>query len=268
MNIVASDAHAPEAKGDWRDPENYRWMTSLARTAWAWEFLRRNPRYGSDYASHLAGHPAVDEPDHLSALPWGLLRFEDPANDARLASVLWQMKACREVLPLAAAKMRPGTAVETLDLPKLRCRTAVYDFGVEERREVLLTQDGRSLQLTVFGPIPLEEALLLTPALPELRFSKARLQAVKRLADVVKHGWLRPSLYRRERQSARLARVVQALDGSLAKAQQREIAVALFSKERVDRDWQDPRNHLRDHVRRAVAYGRELMDSRYRRFLD
>ncbi len=59
-----------------------------------------------------------------------------------------------------------------------------------------------------------------------------------------KHGWLRPSLYRRERQSARLARVVQALDGSLAKAQQREIAVALFSKERVDRDWQDPRQPI------------------------
>lgn len=268
MNLIVSDAPAPAAKADWRDPENYRWMTSLPRTAWAWEFLRRNPKYGSDYASHVADHPPDNEPDHLSALPWGLLRFENPTNDARSASVLWQMKACREVLPLAAAMMRPGTAARMLDLSKLRCRTAVYAFGVEERQEVLLTQDGRSLQLTVFGSIPLEEALLLTPALPEARFSKARLQAVKRLADVVKHGWLRPALYRRERQSNRLARVAQALDGWLAKEQQREIAVALFSKERVDRDWQDPRNHLRDHVRRAVAYGRELMDSRYRRFLD
>jgi len=268
VNFAVSKTLAPTSKGDWRDPENYRWMASLPRTAWAWEFLRRNPKYGSDYASHLAGHPADNEPDHLGALPWGLLRFENPMNDARSAAVLWQMKTCRDVLPLAAAKMRPGTAVETLDLSKLHCRTAVYDFGVEERQEILLAQEGRSLQLSVFGSIPLSEALLLTPALPEVRFSKARLQAVKRLADVVKHGWLRPSLYRRERQSARLARVVQALDGWLAKAPQREIAASLFSKDRVDRDWQDPRNHLRDHVRRAVAYGRELMDTRYRRFLD
>ena len=254
-------------KGNWRDPENYRWMTSLPRTGWAWEFLRRNPNYCSDYAHHVAALQGSNEPEHIGALAWGLLCFEDPANDARNANVLWQMKACRDVLPLAAAKMRPGTAAETLDLSKLKCRTAVYEFGVEERREVLLSQDGRSLQLTVFGSIPLEEALLLTPALPEARYNKARLQAVRRLADVVKHGTLRPTLYRRERQSTRLARVAQALDGWLAKASQRDIAVALFSKERVDRDWQDPRNHLRDHVRRAVSYGRELMSSRYRRFL-
>jgi hypothetical protein len=258
----------PVPKGDWRDPESYRWMTALPRTAWAWEFLRRNQSYRSAYAQHLAGLPGGNEPEHFSALPWGLLRFEDPGSDARSANVLWQMKACRDVLPLAAAKMRPGTAAETLNLAKLRCRHVVYEFGIEERREVLLAEEGRSLQLTIFGDVLLEEALLLTPALPEVRYSKARLLAVKRLSDVVKHGTLRPSLYRRERQSARLARVVQALDGWLAKAPQREIAEALFPKERVDRDWQDPRNHLRDPVRRAIAYGRDLMTSRYQRFLN
>jgi len=268
VNLVVSDMSTPTPKGDWRDPDNYRWMTALPRTAWAWEFLRRNPSYRSDYAQHLAALPSSNEPEHLGALPWGLLRFEDPNSDARSANVLWQMKACRDVLPLAAARMRPGTAADTLDLSKLRCRAVVYEFGVEERREVLLAEEGRSLQLTIFGGVPLEEALLLTPALPEARYGKARLLAVKRLSDVVKHGSLRPSLYRRERQSARLARVIQALDGWLAKAPQREIATALFPKERVERDWQDPRNHLRDHVRRAVAYGRELATARYRRFLN
>ena len=267
MNFVISNASGPVHTADWRNPDSYRWMSSLPRTAWAWEFLRRNPDYHSDYARHAGGLSSSNEPEHVGALPWGLLRFEDPLNDARDASVLWQMKACRDVLPLAAAKMRPGTAAETLDLTKLKCRTAVYEFGVEERKEVLLSQDGRSLQLTVFGSVPLEEALLLTPALPETRYNKARLQAVRRLADVVKHGTLRPALYRRERQNARLARVVQALDGWLDKASQRDIAMALFSRERVEHDWQDPRNHMRDHVRRAVSYGRELMCSRYRRFL-
>jgi len=132
----------------------------------------------------------------------------------------------------------------------------------------LLAQDGRSLQLTIFGSTPLDDALLLTPALPVARHAKSRLLAVRRLTDVVRHGWLRPALYQRERQSKRLARVIQALDGWLAKAPQREIAAALFSPERVAKDWPDSRNHLRDHVRRAIAYGRDLMAARYRRFLD
>ncbi len=268
MSLIVSDASVPILNCDWRDPENYRWMTELPRTAWAWEFLRRNPSYRGDYAGHLAASCASNQSEHGDALAWSLLRFEDPARDARKANVLWQMKACREVLPLAAAPMRAGTAVDTLRLSALQCRTTVYDYGVEERTEVLLAQDGRSLQLTIFGQTPLEEALLLTPALPVAPYNKSRLLAVRRLADVVKHGWLRPSLYKRERQSNRLARVVQALDGWLANAPQREIAACLFSRDRVVRDWQHPGNHLRDHVRRAVAYGRELMTTKYRRFLD
>lgn len=268
MNIILSHADAPEPKCDWRDPESYRWMMALPRTAWAWEFLRRNPHYRSDYARHLQILPSNNQPEHLGALPWSLLRFEDPVRDARTANVLWQMKACRDVLPLAAAPMRAGTAADTLKLSELQCRTSVYDYGVEDRKEVLLAQEGRALQLTIFGNTLLEQALLLTPALPVARYNKSRLLAVRRLADVVKHGWLRPLLYKRERQSSRLARVVQALDGWLAQAPQREIATSLFSRDRVERDWHDPHNHLRDHVRRAVSYGRELMAAKYRRFLD
>jgi hypothetical protein len=243
-------------------------MLALPRTGWAWEFLRRNPDYRRDYADHSELRTLSGPPEQRGALAWGLLRFEDPAFDARTANVLWQMKVCRDVLPLAAAPMRAGTEADTLHLSALQCRTAVYDYGIEDRREVLLAQDGRSLQLTIFGATPLDEALLLTPALPGARYSKSRLLAVRRLADAVKYGCLRPSLYRRERQCNRLARVSQALDGWLSKAPQREIAAALFTTDRVKRDWQDSRNHLRDHVRRAIAYGRELMTAKYHRFLN
>jgi hypothetical protein len=264
MNVLVPFADKVAAPDDWRDAENYRWLVTLPRTGWAWEFLRRSPEY---QAAHTASLTAERQAKHREALPFGLLCFEEPSRDARVADAMWQMKVCRDVLPLASSPMRPGTAVHTLRLDTLRCRTVEYDYGVENRKEVLLAEDGRSLQLTIFGNTPLHEALLLTPALPVARHGDSRLLAVRRLADVVKHGWLRPALYKRERQSARLARVVQALDGWLAKASQREIAIALYTQDRVDRDWNDPRNHMRDHVRRAVAYGRELMTGRYRRFL-
>jgi hypothetical protein len=267
VNLILPIFRSEGVDSDWRDPKTYDWMTALPRTAWAWEFLRRNPKYREVYVKHLADTGDHDVPVHRDALPWGLLRLADPALDVRRADVLWQMKVCREVLPLAASVMRPGTAAATLRLSGLRCRTTLYDYGVEERREVLFAQEGRALQLTIFGNVPLEEALLLTPALPVLSHSKSRLLSARRLADLVKHGWLRPALYKRERQNSRLARVAQALDGWLAQAPQRAIGDALFASDRVARDWNDPRNHLRDHVRRAISYGRSLMAGKYRRFL-
>jgi hypothetical protein len=178
------------------------------------------------------------------------------------------MKACRQVLPLAAGAMRPGTAAETLNVGKLQCRTTIYPLGVEDRQDVLFAYAGRFLQLAVFGSVPLTEALLLTPALPSLPYCESRLLAVRRLTDLVKHNTLRPSLYRRERRAPRLMLVAQALDGWLAQASYRDIAVALFGTQRVERDWNHSGNHLRDQVRRAIGHGRALASGGYRRFLD
>ncbi|WP_342586884.1 DUF2285 domain-containing protein [Mesorhizobium sophorae] len=55
--------------------------------------------------------------------------------------------------------------------------------------------------------------------------------------------------------------------GSLAGASHREIAEALIGKGRVHADWNDPRDHLRDRIRRAVSRGRALMNGGYRDFL-
>ena len=96
---------------------------------------------------------------------------------------------------------------------------------------------------------------------------RARLQAVRRLNDLMRHGSLRAVHYPREPRGARLARVIQAFDGAEAGAPQREIAVALFGRARVERDWHASHNPLRDHVRRAIARGRQLTQSGYRQFL-
>ncbi|MBS0471323.1 MAG: DUF2285 domain-containing protein [Proteobacteria bacterium] len=246
----------------WPERITYDWMASLSSTGWAWEFLRRSPRYRLAYERDLA-EPAAKP----SALDWGLLRFEDPKLSALEANPFWRMKVSPRTLPLVAGAMRPGTAVEKLDLEKLQCRTTVYPLGVEDRQDVLFAQDGRFLQLAVFGSVPLAEALLLTPALPALPYCENRLLAVRRLTDLVKHRTLRPSLYQRQRRAPRLTLVAQALDGWLARASYRDIGTALFGAARVERDWYHSGNHLRDQVRRAVGYGRALANGGYTRFL-
>jgi hypothetical protein len=65
------------------------------------------------------------------------------------------------------------------------------------------------------------------------------------------------------RHGERLVVVLQALDGALAGASQREIACALFGAARVDRDWRHDGDHMRDVVRRAVRRGRDLMNGGY-----
>jgi hypothetical protein len=261
---------APEAASynPWPERMTYDWMASLSSVGWAWEFLRRCPEYRLAYERHVADPVAISTAVQESALHWGLLRFEDPSRSALEADVFWRMKACRQILPLAAGVMRPGTAAETLNVEKLQCRTTIYPLGVEDRQDVLFAQEGRFLQLTIFGSVPLSEALLLTPALPSLPYCESRLVAVRRFTDLVKHGTLRPSLYQRERRAPRLMLVAQALDGWLARASYRDIGIALFGAARVERDWSHSGNHLRDQVRRAIGRGRTLADGGYRRFLD
>ena len=52
--------------------------------------------------------------------------------------------------------------------------------------------------------------------------------ALRRLSDLAEHGELRDHLYPAESRAPRFARILQALDGALAGARHRDIAVSLF----------------------------------------
>lgn len=148
----------------------------------------------------------------------------------------------------------------------MKCRVTVHHD--EHLQHVLFADGGRSFQLEVSGDQPLDNAMLLTPALPICKLAASRLLGVKRLSDLTTHGQLRPSLYPKDRRAPRLVRVVQALDGWLGEASHREIGTALFGAARVQRDWNHPGGNMRDQVRRAIGYGRTLMDGGYQRFLN
>jgi hypothetical protein len=268
MNHLVHTDREPVRNAYWSDLASYRWMSTLSNHAWAWEFLRRDPGYRYAYNDAVAEIAAGDALPDSTALRFGLLRFGDPDQDALVANVFWRMRACREVLPLATSPMDSGTAAGTLHLENLQCRTTVCNFGADQRKDVLFAQDGRFLQLAVFGDTPLAEALLLTPALPAPGYADSRLLAVRRLTDLVKHGWMRPALYPRQPRAERLMRVVQALDGWQAEVSHRDIGIALYGDARIERDWMHPGDNLRDQVRRAIRYGRDLMADGYKRFLN
>lgn len=192
--------------------------------------------------------------------------FEDPDRDARDANVLWRREACGGVLPVAALAHPGDGTSRQFAFDRVQCRVTTH--RELDMQHVLFAEGGRSFQLEVSGDQPLHDAILLTPALPICKLASSRLLGVKRLSDLTTHGHLRPTLYPKDRRAPRLIRVAQALDGWLGEASHREIGTALFGTARVDRDWNHPGGHMRDQVRRAISYGRTLMDGGYQRFLN
>ena len=250
------DVIAPQQSQD----EN--WLLTLPSRAWAWELLRRNPDYITTFGKHSA-----QEPDSLeSAGRWGLLKLEDPEKTSLEADAFWRNDVSRDVLPLVAQPLVAEATVSTMDLTKLRCR-AVQFGNSDGTREILFSEYGRALQVSVSGDTPIEQAMLLTPALPALRYGSGRFLAVKRFADLAKTGTLRSSLYPAEKSAKRLSDVLAALDGWRQGLPHREIATRMFGSAQVGRAWNDSGNHLRDRVRRAIRYGRDLMEGGYRSFL-
>lgn len=60
---------------DWRLQTTERALNRLERQGFAWEFLRRNPDYRSDYdrlRSMPAGQPGASLAHRSAALQWGL----------------------------------------------------------------------------------------------------------------------------------------------------------------------------------------------------
>jgi hypothetical protein len=256
MNVIPNRAELLSPPMDWRDSESYLWVTALPRPALAWEFVRRSPVYREAYQSG-------DLSEH--GREWPMVRLEDPCLDARHAMPAWTETVCDEILPLRTGARPQETIRAAIKVDRLRCEmTAIEeDAGITH---VLFAERGRQLHLAVEFD-PMAGPLLMTPALAPMPLTVKRTLALRRLSDLAEHGELRKHLYPAESRAPRFARILQALDGALAGARHRDIAVSLFGQQRVTQDWASPDNHLRDHVRRAVAQGRTMMAEGFVRLL-
>lgn len=170
------------------------------------------------------------------------------------------------MLPTTAIPPDPRREPTLFHLSEIPCRAAIL-LTPDGSQHLLFHDAGQALQLVVSGASLFGPIRLLTDAVFDRQNVRARLAALECLNDVRAIGKLPIRLLPEERRGQRLRLVLQALDGWLAGASYRDIAVALFGNARVEADWADPRDHLRDRVRRAIRRGRVLMDGGYRTFL-
>ena len=271
---MATEQIPGKEQPDWRDPASYAYTQHLTREGWAWEFLRRNPKYRMAWHEH-AGKSEVG----IRSLPhglclinaarasresrnWGLVIFEDPDSTAPASRVFWSPDLSSFVLPLNAIPPSGGDAAQRFQLPDLQCNASLLTLGALEQH-LLFSDEGRRFQIAVTGADILAGARLFTDAHVSRGLLERRLQALRRLSHLAGCGRLAPRLYPPDPRRYRLRRLLQALDGDIDRSSRRDIAGALFGASRVNADWADPGDNLRDQARRAVRRARWLMNGGY-----
>lgn len=181
------------------------------------------------------------------------------------ASVFWDPGSCASVLKSVAELVDPDRNLP-FDLSAFSCDADIL-LTPDGLQHILLRQGYQCLQLAVSGTSVLSPVRLSVDAIVPRQRLKFHLNALQCLSDLSGSGCISASHFPSDPRARRLGVVLQALDGSLAGATHRQIAGAQFGQHRVERDWSDPRGHLRDQVRRAIRRGRYLMEGGYRQFL-
>lgn len=170
---------------------------------------------------------------------------------------------CRAVIPVVAVSTPPSPAAMPFHPWRAAIQTAMFrDAG--GRQHVRLRQGNAKIQLAVSGGVSLLDSpyLLTELAIPE-DLARPRLAAIATFNRLPRRSIIADPLPSERLASQRLQLVLRALDGYLAGASQRQIAISLFGSSRVAREWRDAGGHIRDRVRRAIGRGRHIMTAGY-----
>jgi hypothetical protein len=234
---------------DWRNPQDYDFTQTLTAEQWAWEFLRRNPRYREEWQRFITlwraleatyGKPAqrnvtawkldprawvpaescresdcVIDGDKVLiecalGASWGFYKFPpDPMDDDPIGGGRLVWREVPQEMPLLAAGMAAPASVEKMAL--------VFDLGL--------------------------------PLTPQLEQAKRRLQ-IERRRRIAAEGMLPPRIVDH---APRLTRLLRLLDGLQQGAPQSELVSGL--------------SLAADRLERLTSEALALRDGDYRRLL-
>ena len=240
-----------DIRNSWRSPAAYLYTLNLDEVSLAWEYLRRNSRYRNDWSD------AADQTKPSAAVAWGLRYLEDPSRDARSANPPWHP------LPHSSVHLKRHEDIDQF---------AGFEFwripGVKS-----LVHDGTGLQLTARGTA-IRRAVIASDlganqpyafAVPAAGDIAARCRAVREFVVAYASNGPKSSapLKRPTRSALTHMRALQALDGTLANASHREIAMAIFGIGATRDHWAAD-SELRAQIRYLVRRGKALAASGFR----
>jgi hypothetical protein len=234
----------------WHPVAAYLFVLHLDGPSLAWEYLRRNPDYRDDWRLYRGS---------TSPQCWYLRQFEDPVHDARCVQPVWLAEVDASI-PLRVDDDPPESApiFRLWDIPGHK---TLSDDGQQLR---LTSTVGRRIARMTLAR-DLEDGMPYAYAVRAGLLAGARWRAIEAqlavLDTVPTASHPRPS-----RTALAHMHALQALDGVLAGASQREVAAAVFGRQAVAERWYAD-GDLRAHVRRTIRAGKALMRGGYRRLL-
>lgn len=254
----------------------------LPNPAWAWEYLRRNPDYRSDYQEldveqteriHLASGCFVI-PERLGssdAAKWGLLRYSDPDKCSAEANVFWRPDLLAGALGIKLHPLEPklsGVAVNQDEI--------VLDH-IEANRVLFQSSDGALhilingayfwIQLYCKRPKALIENARIGVEIDGVKHFQRRLDTAKQLLSLYQSSGRDLSLIGRTKPSKRLTYGLVALDIIAAGGTHKDVALCTLGANKVEQDWGTPGHYLEDWTRKLIARANALSQGGYRRFL-
>jgi len=230
---------------DWADASHYAWLFETDRSAFAWEWLRRN----RPYQDAAIGRSPDD------ARIWGLHRFEDPAEPFPIARPVWTSE--RHDWVVTAQAHRAGDQDrDVLDLARLgRFAKSIDDEGVAR----LLLSDGyRSIRLDISGAPPASGRLALSYSIYGIRRLLKPLTVLGRLRSLAMTGRFAQSLYPSAQRSRRLVLLLRAFDALEAGATHADLAYMLLAGNFERESWRIRSPSLRSRAQRLAREARRM----------
>ena len=256
-----------------RSLEDYAYAVGLDRPGWAWEFLRRSPKYQLDWQTHKASMPKSRlhrsgamycclRQNCSAANLWGLILFFDPQKTALEIGIHWHSDVIDQQVFCAAIHANDNK-MECESLSRFNGQTYVLSFkGVEH---IIIQRGVISARLRIKGRSFLNDDCQLIyqiEGLERFNFVAETLSNLRRLKCDTQ-----PTKATFEQTELRLRECLVALDGYLAGRTYRDIAEVLYGPDRVKEVWTNETRHLKDKVRRAVATGVDYMNGGYLKLL-
>ncbi|MEH2609628.1 DUF2285 domain-containing protein [Bradyrhizobium sp. AZCC 1693] len=243
---------------------------------WAWEFLRRNPDYRTDWRSAVPRRlPHVTLSDGTQILRlrrrypraerWGLYAFADPLKAAREAPVFWLASANSRLVRARCTQLDGSDDHASTPLAAFKVSRSAA-IGVDGIPVVTLKGQGTHVALELHGLAVLTQPLRLVFELDGLNDLNGRIECLKTL-----QRFTRTQAGSDSRSpfgcDERLHHALIALDESMAGKTYRQIAIAIYGEKCVAEEWGGTSQFLKDRTRRLVSKGHELMTGGYRDLL-
>lgn len=255
---------------------------NFTKSRWAWEFLRRNRAYQNDHERHRDGALSVRKADDGTVLlklrrpepaaeQWGLHFFASPRRNGVEAPVFWTPAVHRRVLhvhveccPESSAPMSKDDRI--LDILRYCCaRTHFTD--AQENEHVLIAAQGRVVQIACTGVSLLNDPVRLKFVVEGIDDLHTKMDDFRDFENLYRRHLPGTSPGESRQTAGRFRDMLIAIDVSQEGGNYRDIAAALYGKERADAEFADAGRVTKNKIIRLTKKGLSLVEGDYRKLL-